>query len=118
MKVNLEELAGGAAVARFNAALIDVVANMCDINTDAEKKREIVLKVGFKPNRDRDDCEVTVDCITKLAPESALSTALQIGVDPRTGEVEAIEPYQQPMFTDEPLGDNIVELAQGGNTND
>jgi len=65
-QISLINLGGGAAVEKFQIELNQVLANIMDVNTD-EGKREIVLKVEFKPSRDRDACDIRIHCKSKLA---------------------------------------------------
>lgn len=98
MKATLEKLANGAVAERFQQELIKAVENICDPNTDAKKKRVITIKVELMPNLERTSCAVDIICDSKLSPNAAVSTALFVGVDPRTGEIEAVEPQQGQLF--------------------
>jgi hypothetical protein len=111
MKAKLENLAGGAVAERFREELTKAVENICDPNTEAKKKRTIVIKCVLEPNQDRTSCSVDIECSSKLVGNAPLATALFIGVDPRTGEVEAVEPQQGQLFPSNGIhGENVVDI--------
>ena len=69
--IDLAELAGGALQEKSQKALQDVFENMQDPNTPWKNKREVVIKLKFTQNEDRDDatCEISVE--KKLAQPKA-----------------------------------------------
>jgi len=89
--IELKDVAGGALQEKAQGALEDVFKNLQDPNTPWKNKREVVIKLKFTQNEDRDDttCEISVD--KKLAPTKAVETKFAIGKDLRTGEVFAEE---------------------------
>lgn len=89
--ISLQEIAGGALQENSQKAIEEVIKNMQDPNTPWKNKREIVIKLKFTQNEDRDDsrCEITVD--KKLAPVKPLETKFAIAKDLSTGEVFAEE---------------------------
>jgi hypothetical protein len=112
MKANLKKLAGGAVIERFQEELVKAVENMCDLNTVANKKRIISIKVEMIPNADRTSCSVDIMCDSKLIPNAALTTALFIGVDPRNGVIEAVEPEQGSLFPSNGVHPkNVVDIT-------
>jgi len=90
-QVELHELAGGALQENAQRAIEDVVKNLQDPNTPWKNKREIVIKLKFTQNEDRDDarCEISVD--KKLAPVKPLETKFALAKNLQTGEVYAEE---------------------------
>lgn len=64
----LETLREGAAVERFNDELKTVLANCVDWNTNHKTKRSITLTVDFMPKEDRKEMEISIKCVSKLAP--------------------------------------------------
>lgn len=52
-EVSLDNLAGGCAVWRFNEALREVIENILDLDTPAEKTREVRLILKINPEQDR-----------------------------------------------------------------
>lgn len=119
--VNLKDIADGALQEKFQTALQGVFCNMQDPNTSWRNKREIVIKLKFVQNEDRDDvsCEISVE--KKLAQTKPVGTKFAVGKDLSTGEVEAaeygpgikgqmsLEDYQEE---DKPRGgrDNVVNF--------
>lgn len=92
---NLEEFAGGKLSVQLNKALEKVTENIQDPNTDAQKVRKINVSISFRPNDERNFVATTVETKLSLAPELGATTALSMGRDLRTGEVEAIEIFNQ-----------------------
>lgn len=92
---NLEEFAGGKLSVQLNKALEKVTENIQDPNTDAQKVRKINVSISLRPNDERNFVSTTVETKLSLAPELGATTALSMGRDLRTGEVEAIEIFNQ-----------------------
>lgn len=90
-KVELCELAGGALQENAQKAIEDVVKNLQDPNTPWKNKREIVIKLKFTQNEDRDDCRCDISVEKKLAPVKPLETKFALAKDLETGEVFAQE---------------------------
>lgn len=89
--INLEQFAGGAFTAQINRELKKVAENIQDPNTDATAKRKITVVMEFKPNEARDFVTTGVQAKATLAPALGAVTALNIGMDLKTGEVQAAE---------------------------
>lgn len=92
---NLEEFAGGKLSVQLNKALEKVTENIQDPNTDAQKVRKINVSTSLRPNDERNFVSTTVETKLSLAPELGATTALSMGRDLRTGEVEAVEIFNQ-----------------------
>ena len=92
---NLEEFAGGKLSVQLNKALEKVTENIQDPNTDAQKVRKINVAISLRPNDERNFVSTTVETKLSLAPELGATTALSMGRDLRTGEVEAVEIFNQ-----------------------
>ena len=92
---NLEEFAGGKLSVQLNKALEKVTENIQDPNTDAQKVRKINVSISLRPNDERNFVSTTVETKLSLAPELGATAALSMGRDLRTGEVEAIEIFNQ-----------------------
>jgi hypothetical protein len=93
--INLEQFAGGKLSVQLNKALEKIIENVQDPNTDAQKVRKINVSISLRPNDERNFVSTTVETKLSLAPELGATTALSMGRDLRTGEVEAIEIFNQ-----------------------
>lgn len=93
--INLEQFAGGKLSVQLNKALEKITENVQDLNTDAQKVRKINVSISFRPNDERNFVATTVETKLSLAPELGATTALSMGRDLRTGEVEAVEIFNQ-----------------------
>lgn len=65
--------------------------NIQDPNTDATAKRRITVVIEFKPNEERNFVTTGVQAKSTLAPSLGAVTALNMGKNLKTGEVEAVE---------------------------
>lgn len=93
--INLEQFAGGKLSVQLNKALEKITENVQDPNTDAQKVRKINVSISFRPNDERNFVATTVETKLSLAPELGATTALSMGRNLRTGEVEAVEIFNQ-----------------------
>ena len=93
--INLEQFAGGKLSVQLNKELEKITENVQDPNTDAQKVRKINVSISFRPNDERNFVATTVETKLSLAPELGATTALSMGRDLRTGEVEAVEIFNQ-----------------------
>lgn len=93
--IDLEQFAGGKLSVQLNKALEKITENVQDPNTDAQKVRKINVSISFRPNDERNFVATTVETKLSLAPELGATTALSMGRDLRTGEVEAVEIFNK-----------------------
>ena len=93
--IDLEQFAGGKLSVQLNKALEKITENVQDPNTDAQEVRKINVSISFRPNDERNFVATTVETKLSLAPELGATTALSMGRDLRTGEVEAVEIFNQ-----------------------
>lgn len=88
---NMEEFANRAFTQQINRELEKVTQNIQDPNTDATAKRRITVVIEFKPNEERNFVTTGVQAKSTLAPSLGAVTALNMGKNLKTGEVEAVE---------------------------
>ena len=86
----LDDIMQGAVTERFAAALQSTLKNVCDVNTDAKRKRKITLTLTIAPNGQRTAADFTMDVKTALAPPVPVSTTVSIDRDDE-GRVSATE---------------------------
>lgn len=122
--INLETFANGAFTAQVNRALEEVTENVQDPNTEAGATRKINVTIAFKPNQERNFVATAVQVKTALAPALGAVTAISMGKDLKTGEVQAVEignqiPGQMSMGMEEPemetveVMDKVVDPSTG-----
>lgn len=90
-KKSILEMARGAIMEQVDIETSKVIDNIIDPNTEAKKKRQIVLTVDFMPSADRETVTISATAKSKLLPNNAIQTSLFVGVDRSTGEVIATE---------------------------
>lgn len=89
--IDMEKFANGAFTEQINRELKKVTENIQDPNTDATAKRRITVVIEFKPNKARNFVTTGVQAKSTLAPALGAVTALSMGKNIRTNEVEAVE---------------------------
>lgn len=89
--IDMEKFANGAFTAQINRELAKVTENIQDPNTDATAKRRITVVIEFKPNDARNFVTTGVQAKSTLAPALGAVTAMNMGKNLKTGEVEAVE---------------------------
>ncbi|KAA0888804.1 hypothetical protein [Oryzomonas rubra] len=97
--VSLLNLGRGAAIEKFDDEFKRVLDNVVDLNT-TEGVREITLKVKIKPNADRDRCDVSVDCGSKLASVKPFNTMMFVGRTPQGAVATECNPHQLQLDLD------------------
>ena len=94
-KLSVATLYDGAVVEAVDYCLQEVLDNYLDPNTEAEKAREVILKIKIKPNKERNFGSITFQAASKLAPAQPLETAILIDRD-RRGRAVAVEHFTRP----------------------
>ena len=89
-KASILEMARGAIMEQVNGEVGKIVDNILDPNTEAKKKRQLVLTVEFVPSSDRTVVAVVASAKCKLQPANAIQTSLYVGVN-GNGEIVATE---------------------------
>lgn len=112
------EMAQGAITEQVNAEVGKIVDNILDVNTEAKKKRQLVITVDFLPSGDRSQVAITATAKSKLLPNNAIQTTLFVGADSSTGEIQAVEmvpqiPGQQSFDGDMQEEPKILRIAGG-----
>ena len=88
-RTTLETIANGAVREQFADALLKVLANVDDINTEPKQKRKITIEIEFQPDGSRQSMETSVRVKTKLAPIRNVESVIFVVRDPH-GEVFAV----------------------------
>ena len=104
--MDMESFANGAFSQQINREMEKVTQNIQDPNTDATAKRRITVVIELKPNETRDFVTTGVQAKSTLAPALGAVTALNMGKDLKTGEVDCVEignqiPGQLSLDTEE-----------------
>lgn len=90
-KVDLGKMVGGALQEKFQHSFKRVMENLQDVNTPYKDKREIIIKMSFVQNEQRDDVATEISVTEKLASQAKLATKFAVDKDLQTGEVFAEE---------------------------
>jgi hypothetical protein len=74
---SLDTIAGGAVAEAFELEFEKVMRNIVDPNTDSQAKREITVRIVFKPvGNDREEVLVGSQVTSKLAPNRPTLTTM------------------------------------------
>lgn len=87
----LSTLANGAIQEKLDCELKKVFDNIHDLNTKAQAKRTITIKLDFIPNDTRQTVAVESNFSSKLADVEGVSTVVLTGRDIMSGRIEARE---------------------------
>lgn len=80
-EITLYNLLGGALDARFLEALEEVARSIDDPNTDPTAKRQLLVKLTFKPSEQRTSAQLAVEVTTKLPGRLPLATTTFFAYD-------------------------------------
>lgn len=114
MKVDLKEMCGGAMQEKFQNSFEKVMENLQDVNTPYKDKREIVIKLAFAQNEQRDNVIVDISVKEKLAPQGGVTMQLAVGKDLRTGKVIAEEYGSSQLKGQMSIDDGMEDDAETG----
>lgn len=109
-KLTLATVGDGVAEELFQNALARILANIEDVNTDAEAKRSITLTMTFEPTADRRGAKVFVGCAMKVAGTKPHGS--YVGIGRHEGELTAVEALRQEEMFPTPQGQ--PRIVEGG----
>ena len=89
------DMAMGAIKERVDYEMARVLDNILDPNTEAKAKRKIALTLELKPDADRRTIQVSCSAKSTLVATNQVYTALYVGEDNRTGEMQVVEMVPQ-----------------------
>lgn len=116
--INFDTLAGGALKERLNVELEKVLENIADPNTKDTKARKLTINISFKPNKQRDLAEVSIEAKSLLAPAMPSETKIVIDRDLESGKVVAAEFKNQiPGQVEISIPEEKIEENQATNSN-
>lgn len=106
-------LCGGIAAAKYDEAVTEVLDNMQDPETSAMTKRKVIITLTFSQNEKRNEGDLDIDVITKLAPKGGIRTRIAMEKDLETGIVLAAE-YRAMQLSFDDLGqiDEVEEFEE------
>ena len=98
--INIGNVCDGAMVQAFERSLAKCLANIADPNTEAKRKRQVILVLSLHPKEDRTQINCEFDCNEKLAGMIPATSRMYIGKD-ESGALYALtsDPRQMNIFT-------------------
>ena len=105
--INIEQFSNGELTQQINREMEAVARNIADPNTETKTARKITVTITMKPNEQRDFITTSITTKSTLAPTLGAVTALAVGKNLKTGEIEVGEignqiPGQMSMADVEP----------------
>ena len=105
--INIEQFSNGELTQQINREMEAVARNIADPNTETKTTRKITVTITLKPNEQRDFITTSITTKSTLAPTLGAVTALAVGKNLKTGEIEVGEignqiPGQMSMEDVEP----------------
>lgn len=105
--INIEQFSNGELTQQINREMEAVARNIADPNTESKATRKITVTITLKPNEQRDFITTSITTKSALAPTLGAVTALAVGKNLKTGEIEVGEignqiPGQMSMADVEP----------------
>lgn len=67
-EISISTICGGGVPEVFQRELLEVLKNIADPNTAAERPRSMTLKFTFKPTEDRSQSVIDFSCRSSLQP--------------------------------------------------
>ena len=100
------DMAMGAIKERVDYEMGHIVDNILDPNTEAKKKRKLVLTLEFQPDSNRQVITVSTTAKSALVPTDPVMTTLYVAAELGTGQLQVVEmvpqvPGQMAMDGDE-----------------
>lgn len=89
--INIEQFSNGELTQQINREMEAVARNIADPNTEAKTTRKITVTITLKPNEQRDFITTSITTKSTLAPTLGAVTALAVGKNLKTGEIEVGE---------------------------
>lgn len=116
--ISLDKFASGALAERANQAILKVLENIKDPNTDYKIKRKVTLELTFVSDEAREMTQVSVVAKTKTAPQSPVASIILIDSD-KNGDVLGTEfrkqiPGQQAIIVDKDSGEVTSPKLESG----
>lgn len=115
--IDIEKFSNGELTHQINRELEAVARNIADPNTEAKATRKITVTITMKPNEQRDFITTSITTKSALAPTLGAVTALSVGKNLKTHEIEMAEignqiPGQMSMedITQAPADTGTVEV--------
>lgn len=99
MPTTLSTLADGAVEERFEIELQKVFDNIIDPNTSHKAKRELIIKLTFETDENRQISNVVIDTKANLAPAKGIATMFLMDRD-SSGNAIGAEFAQGRLFDD------------------
>jgi hypothetical protein len=79
--MNLEAFSGGKLTRLIQSGIMEILENISDTDTPATAKRQLVIKITFRPETNRKNIKVHIDTKVNKAPIRTEETNMFVGRD-------------------------------------
>lgn len=105
---SLDEFSNGELREKANEAIKQVINNIHDRDTEADKPRKVIITLNFESNHKRDEVDVEINVQTKLQPKKIEKAYTKIKLSSKKNDVPD---GQMSLLDDFPVRpDNVVQL--------
>lgn len=111
-EISLTTICGGAVPEVFEREFRELLRNIHDPNTVAEKVRTLTIKFTVKPTEDRSQAAVDFTCKPSLQPVKVVKG--QFFLSRHSGQLKAysVDMRQGALFTEEPAAASSINLVK------
>ena len=97
-EISIVTICHGGVPEVFDRELAEVLNNILDVNTDAEKARTMTLKFTFAPLQDRQGATVTFSCRAGLQPVQVAKSPIFLSRQSGAVKAYALDQRQVDLF--------------------
>ncbi|EAE0845520.1 hypothetical protein APY19_02450 [Listeria monocytogenes] len=113
-EIEVQAFASGAVNELFNEGFRQIVQNIADLNTEADKKRKMKIEFIFSPGKNRDQSQVAIHMKVDLQPIIPQLTTVLIDKD-MSGKVDSAElksGVKNQTMMDVDTGELLTDVGQ------
>ncbi|EAC8350577.1 hypothetical protein [Listeria monocytogenes] len=113
-EIEVQTFASGVVNELFNEGFRQIVQNIADLNTEADKKRKMKIEFVFSPGKNRDQSQVAIQMKVDLQPISPQLTTVLIDKD-MSGTVDSAElksGVKNQTMLDMDTGELLTDIGQ------
>lgn len=116
VRASILDMAMGAIKERTDYEMTRIIENIQDTNTQAAKKRSLIIQIDFLPDEQRTNMAVAATVKSKTMPTAPVSTMLYMTAD-SNGEMAYVEatmqaPGQRDLFGGVQEPPKVLKLAK------
>lgn len=111
-EISLATICGGGVPEVFQRELQEILKNIADPNTAAERPRTLTLKFTFKPTEDRSQSVIDFSCRASLQPVKMVKSQLFLSRHTGALRAYAVDARQVALFGPEEKPSSSINLVK------